>query len=72
MKEDGEYAKENIGLVWKNVRTELEIFGKSLGGIYWMSGKTQWNKWKSRVEKYWNLLDEWKNTVEKYSGIVEK
>ena len=34
-------------------------------GIYWMSGKTQWNKWKSRVEKYWNLLDEWKNTVEK-------
>ena len=50
MKEDGEYAKENIGLVWKNVRTELEIFGKSLGGIYWMSGKTQWKKWKSRVE----------------------
>jgi len=39
LKEDGEYAKENIGLVWKNVRTELEIFGKSLGGIYWMSGK---------------------------------
>ena len=65
MKEDGEYAKENIGLVWKNVRTELEIFGKSLGGIYWMSGKNTVEQGKSRVEKYWNLLDEWKNTVEK-------
>ena len=26
--EDGEYAKENIGLEWKNVRTELE-WGKA-------------------------------------------
>ena len=24
LKEDGEYTKENIGLEWKNVRTELE------------------------------------------------
>ena len=40
-----------------------------------MSGKTQWNKWKSRVEKYWNLLDEWKkqwkSRVEQWKSRVE-